>query len=412
MLPQPCAKPLPILILALALGLPLGAGAGVAATFIDRLKEAHTLIADRQYLEARALLNAEVAPLARQPAQQALLLAAQGTAEAALRNDARAVALVRRALALRQHLPLASQQRLRFLLAQLQLRGGDYAAAAESLETWLQATRLADPEAYWLLASAYLLQDRLDAGLAQLAKAEAVKGEPPETVQRLLLAALLRAGRQVEAAALLRQLLERAPQSADDWRRLAALQRDLGADDQALATMQALHARGWLTRESELLALAHLQLRVGVPYRAAQAVEDALQRGQIAASEGTWLLLIHAWQQAREIAKAHAAARRAERARPDPQFVLLQAQLALQLADWRSALRAADRLLERPDAADGAYRAAAQMVRGIALARLGRWEMARPALAVAAQDERHASQVLAWLDYVEQMIALPRPDDG
>ena len=177
-------------------------------------------------------------------------------------------------------------------------------AAVEALEAWLRATDRSSPEAHWLLASAYLLQDRLEAGVAQIAKGRAAKAEPPEAVQRLLLAALLRSGRQAEAAALLRQLLERAPGRADDWRRLAALQRDLGADDQALAILETLYARGWMTHESELLALAHLQLELGVPYRAARLLEDALQRGQIAASEDTWLLIIHAWQRAREIAQA------------------------------------------------------------------------------------------------------------
>ena len=117
-----------------------------------------------------------------------------------------------------------------------------------------------------------------------------------------------------------------------------------------------------------------------------------------------------------EIAQARAAAGRAERARPAPRFVLLQAQLSLQLADWRAALGAADRLLERTAAADAgsdvAYRAGAQAVRGIALARLGRLQAARPALAIAAADERHAAEMRPWLDYVERLIVRPRPDDG
>ena len=179
MLPQSCAKTLPILILAFALGLPWGAGAAAAAaTFLDRLEAAHGLIADRRYREARALLHREVAPLARQPSQHALLLAAQATAEAALHNDAQAVALIQRVFELRRHLPAASEQRLRFLLGQLQLRGGDYAAAVEALEAWLRATDRSSPEAHWLLASAYLLQDRLEAGRIHVADGLHRLGDP------------------------------------------------------------------------------------------------------------------------------------------------------------------------------------------------------------------------------------------
>lgn len=404
----------PRFVFVLAFGLLTGAVTAVAAPFFDRLEEAHALIADRQYRAARTLLDSDVAPLARQPEQRALLLAAQGTAEAGLHNDSQAVALLQQALELRRHLPGASKQRLRFLLGQLQLREGAYAAAAESLEAWLRSTGRPNAEAHWLLASAYLLQGRVQAGLAQMEKGSMAGGEPTEAVQRLLLAALLGAGRQAEAAGLLRQLLERAPDSADDWRRLAALQRDLGDDDQALAIMEALHGRGWLTQESELLVLAHLQLQAGVPYRAALLLDGALQDRRIAASKGNWLLLIHAWQAAREIAKAHEAARRAERAVPDPKFVLLQAELALQLTDWRSALRAADRLLAQLDVVDANvdYRAGAHTYRGIALARLGELETARPALTIAMENERYASLARPWLDYVAQMIALPKQGPG
>ena len=409
MQPRPRATLPRRLALALAFGLLLGPVTTAAADFMERLQAAHALIAERQYREARTLLDGEVAPLARQPAQQALLLAAQGTTEAALHNDADAAALVERALELRRHLPMASRHRLRLLLGQLQLRGGDYAAAIESLEAWFDATGRSTPEAHWQLATAYLMQGRLDAGVAQLEKGRAAQGEPPEALQRLLLAAYLRAGRHAAAVTLLEQLLAHAPRSAEDWRLLAALHREQGADDRALAIMQTMYRRGWLIHESELLALAHLQLRLGVPYRAAQLLEAALQRGRITATQTNWLLLIHAWQQARETAKARAAAVQAGRDRQDPQFTLLQAQLSLQLADWRSAIDAADRLLARRAAA---YRADAQAVRGIALARLGQLETAQPALAIAAQDERYASQARPWLDYVEQMIGRPPRGGG
>lgn len=403
-------------VVALLCALLMGPGSASAATFIDRLEAAHGLIAEQRYREARALLDGEVAPRAREPAQQALLLAAQGTTEAALKHDAEAMALVQRALELKQHLPEASGHRLRFLLGQLQLRAGHYAAAGESLEAWFRATGRSTPEAHWLLASAYLMQDRLDAGLAQIKKGRGAGGEPPEDLQRLLLAALQRAGRLKEAAAWLERRLERAPDHADDWLRLAALQRELGAEDQALGILQTLHRRGELTRESEFLALADLQLRRGVPYRAAKLLEGALQDGQIAPTDANWLMLIRAWQKAREIAKARAVAARASRDRQDPQFTLLEAQFALQLGDWAAASSAADRLLARPAAEDpggaAAHRAAAHAVRGIALARQGHLHRARAALAIAVEDPRQAAQARPWLDYVEQTIGRPGQGDG
>ena len=400
-------------VVALVCALLMGPAPASAATFIDRLEAAHELIAERQYREARALLDNEVAPRARDPEQRALLLAAQGTTEAALQHDVKAVALVQRALELRRHLPQASRHRLRFLLGQLQLRAGDYAAAVDSLEAWLRATGRSTPEAHWLLASAYLLQGRLEAGAVHMEKGRAANGEPPEALQRLLLAGLLRAGRQTEAAALLGRLLERAPDNVDDWLRLAALRRELGAEDQALGILQTLHRRGVLTRESDFLALARQQLKRGVPYRAAELLEGALQDGRVAPTDANWLMLIGAWQQAREIEKARAAAGQAARERHHPQFTLLQAQLSLQLADWRSALSAADRLLARlatTDAGDDVgYGAAAQAVRGIALVRLGHLETARAALAIAVEDQGHAARARPWLDYVEQMIGLSGP---
>ena len=60
----------------LSLLLALAAPALAAADFIDRLEEAHALIADRRYREARDLLNGPLFKLARQPAQKALLLVA------------------------------------------------------------------------------------------------------------------------------------------------------------------------------------------------------------------------------------------------------------------------------------------------------------------------------------------------
>jgi tetratricopeptide (TPR) repeat protein len=372
-----------------------------AGTFRAELERVHELIASKRYAEAQTALEHELAPLARQPGQQALLLEAQGTIEAARERFPEAVAALHRCLEYEAHLSAGSHRRILFLLGQLQLRTGEYAAAASALEAWFQLEKRPAPKGHLLLGSAYLGSGRLEAGIAQLERAKRAGQPMSEAWARQLLAAYEQAGRASDAATLLRQLLKDGPDERADWLRLAALQLKLQAPAEALGILEAAEHRGWLTEPSELLELVRLQLALGAPYRAAQLLEKALAEQRLTAGRDTSLLLIDAWRQAGETGRALATCRDANRKLRDPLLYRLEAELAFDLGQWEAVVAAAERAI---GTIDGQSEAEASLLQGIALASLQRWEAARTALRRASRVVAIEPRVAPWLRYVEQVL--------
>jgi len=137
-----------------------------------------------------------------------------------------------------------------------------------------------------------------------------------------------------------RRLLVRHPNQAKSWRQLAGLQQMAGAEDKALATLRAAHAKGLRFSESELDNLVLLAGAAGQPWQGAKLLQGMLESRLLPGDAKRRERLGMLWWQARERSAAAKIYRELASQSGSAKFWLNVAQLELEQARWQAGLDA------------------------------------------------------------------------
>ncbi|GHA89426.1 hypothetical protein GCM10007159_08710 [Modicisalibacter luteus] len=321
---------------------------------------------------------------------RALFLQLAATAEARMGNDAKAADLFATARGIDG---VEAAQRLQWLNheARLRLRAGQSERGSELLDRWLsQAGGQAGAEDYWLMAQSLASQSQWQAAASWVDRAR--RDDASTTDERLGLAASVyqRAGRNDAAFAILDQLLSGGSNNPDAWRRAAALAQRLGDTGRAAALWDAAWRQGVLATQDDLRQLVKLHMAGGTPARAAEYLEEALKKGELARNEANQRLLAEAWAAAKDRDRALQAWRHlAEQTQAGQDWRRL-VELAYGWGYWRAVIDASVKAREA-----GENSARSWLLEGIAYVELGEREKARQAFMSA--QKAGADQAEAWL---------------
>jgi len=302
-------------------------------------------------------------------------------------------------------LPAAMETGTRYSLAQLYLRTEDWKRAAAMLESWFAIAEEPAPEAWMLLAQANFQTGRYDRALGNvdLGLAEARRrGQAPKE-NWYLLARMICYGKGdlPRTAAVLEELARQWPQK-DYFVQLSAVYGELKDEKRQLAAMEAAYLAGWLGSERELLNMAYLYLGAGLPWKAARVLEKGMEAGQIEAVAANMALLGSALREARENRRAIDWLERAATLADDAEAWAQLANLQLEEDASEAAVEASRKALamgggRRPDNT--------QVVLGMALYNLGRYDEARAAFTAAGRDPRSAALAAEWLRFLDTETA-------
>ena len=312
-----------------------------------------------------------------------------------------------------------------YTLAQLSLVTGDFEKGIETLLQWMDEVETVTAQAWGLLGTAYFQVGNYKKVISsnekaiQLAEEEGYK--PKENWYNMLAAAIGELKKDFgEKNALLRQLeiyeiLVNLYPKKIYFIQLGGTYGQLGREKDYMITSKAAHAKDFLNKEGEYLALAQLLLLNQNPYWAAQVLVSGQKKLIINVDEKTkeeklvpvvkdteknLKLLADSWRMAQEIDKAIPVLEQAAKISKDGKAFVLLGNLYLSEDKLDSAVDAIKKGLEK-----GKIKKVSQvyLTLGQAYFELQEFEMARKQFRVAARDKdkKVKTQANNWLKYTE-----------
>lgn len=188
---------------------------------------------------------------------------------------------------------------LRKELASLAMASGDLKKKIPQLEALVKSGQ-ASGEVQVALGAAYLEQRRFKDAVPLLQKGISATARPDPRWRMALVAALMGAGRDGEAATELESILRADPGQKDAWMQLAALYLKAGNSERAQATMEVANRLGYLRSAEDRERLVLLTGQIGAPFEAASVLQAWMQQGLMPISVDNRKLLAALWVRARE----------------------------------------------------------------------------------------------------------------
>lgn len=291
---------------------------------------------------------------------------------------------------------------VRFQIAKLYLAEERWKDGATALEEWFADEPHPNSAAYYALAVAYYQMEEWEPALAPAQKAVELAGDKAqEGWLQLLLALRIRREEYELAFPVLMQLVERAPEKKTYWVQVASVALTLEKYDTATSLMQLAHNAGLLTEGTEIRRLAELLMHAGIPHRAAQILDAAIEEKKLSEDRTVYELLGNCWIAAREFDKAiEPLGRAGELAETGEPYVRL-AEVYFQREDWANTAEVLQRgfgkgKLKRPGPAS--------LLMGLALYNQKKLEDARTWFQRAATHDESKSQAEGWLRHTENEL--------
>jgi tetratricopeptide (TPR) repeat protein len=365
----------------------------------DKLSQASELAKAEKTAEAIEILRDVEKIKDLSPYEKAQLYTAVGYIEFT-RDDTPASIRAYETVLAQEGLPEALRASTLYTLAQLYFQVERFAESVSHLEEWIASSTNPGPEPYVLLAQAHYQLEQYREGIEPVQTAIHIaeqRGRRVEESWYLLLRVFWYELENHEKVLEVLQTLVREYPRKEYWVQLGALYGEVGDEAMRVAAYRVAHRQGFLDRETEIVILAQLLMQANVPYRGAVVLARGLEDGLVEESEENLRLLSQAWTLAQEDRKAITALRQAAVLSDDGELDARLADAHANLAEWEEVVGAASSALTKGVAATGQV----QLLLGMALFELGRFNESRTAFQSArksADTQRTATQ---WVNYVD-----------
>lgn len=296
----------------------------------------------------------------------------------------------------------------RYSVAQLYFVTEQYAKGVEALLEWFKVTPNPTANAYVLLAQGYYQTKKYNLALKNIDTAIKMykdKGKVPKEnwlgLQRFL---YYDKGNYKKVVQILDELLVHYPKK-QYWVQLSAMHAELKNESRQLSAMETAYVQGMLDKEKELINMAYLLLANEVPYKAAKVLDKGLREKKIEPTSKNLELLGNAWRSAQEIKKAIPKMEQAAEKSDKGELWVRLGNIYLDNDEHNKAVKAVRSGLKkggvkRPDTA--------QLVLGMSLFHLKRYDSARKAFTQARKDKRTRKYADQWIAFMERELERQR----
>ena len=193
---------------------------------------------------------------------------------------------------------------LRVNIAQLLIANGQYAEGAERPESYLKRGGQEKPQYVEMLAQAWVQSGHYSRALPWAEK-WFNDANPKERKHFDLLNFIYHnLGQAGPQADIVKQMINRWPEDRTLWDAWISLLIQSGQEEEAFEVNVMLNQRGALTREDELLKLVQYYSYYGIPYQAANILEQEMNAGRVNETPETLEQLSNLFRQAREYKRA------------------------------------------------------------------------------------------------------------
>ena len=298
-------------------------------------------------------------------------------------------------------LPEAMETETLYTLAQVAFISEQYAKAIEYLRRWFEVASEPGAEPYILLGQAYYQLERYKDAVPAVETAMRIAREQGKPIKEnwylLLRAFYYQLEDYPKLVGVLEALVQLYPKK-EYWLQLAAMYGETDQETKQLAAYEIANLQGFLTKDNEVVLLAQLYLQQDVPYKAAVLLSEGLEAGKVEKTATNYRLLSQAWTLAQDDRKAIPPLIEAARLSKDGELDARLAQAYLNLGEWSKAADASGRALDKGVEKESDV----QLVHGMALFNLDRFEQAKSTFRLAQSDSRSAGTARQWIDYIDQ----------
>ncbi|MGX5173437.1 tetratricopeptide repeat protein [Aliikangiella sp. IMCC44653] len=199
------------------------------------------------------------------------------------------------------------------------------------------------------------------------------------------------------SAEILKEMVQLFPAEKTYWRQLSNLYLQLDRVKESLAVMEMLYLKGGLETEADYKSLANLFAYEEIPYRSAEILKEGIDKGLVKPEISNLKTIATNYQVSREIDKAIDAYGRTAEVAEDGEHYLTQADLYAEKEDWRKAISALNKALNKGVKDTGR----AFFTRGSAEASLGQCKKSLETFEQATKYSKWRQRANAWIAYVK-----------
>lgn len=318
-------------------------------------------------------------------------------------NENEALAAYERVLQ-QPDLPIGLENTTIFTLAQLYAANDQYRKSNDMLNRWFRTAENPGPEPFILQAQNYYQLEQYRQGIQPAERAISVAQAQGKAVKEQWYMLLNVLYYQLEDYRKVREILEILAASwpkKEYFTQLAAVYGELDMETRQIGIYEAAYEAGWLESGSEIVRLAQLLMQSEVPYKAAKVLEKGLNDGAVESKSSNWRLLSQAWTLAQEDEKAIPALQQAARMSSDGDLDIRLAQSYLNLDRYDPCVDSAREALNKGGLR---RRDTANVILGMCLYELKRYNEARQAFRTASQDSRSAATARNWLAFIDREL--------
>lgn len=377
---------------------------GATSTFMspatyNRINKAQKAIEEGKYQEAIAELLDLAEDVKEKPYEYAVVMQTLGWAYAGQDNWEKSAEFYQRALNMNA-LPPEPEKNVIYMLAQIYAMMGEFQKTVDLLTEWFKTAKNPPPDAYIILANAYAAQDKYREAYPYVQQAIAKAESPKEDWYKLALGIQYELKKYPEAAQTLELLVANWPDKELYWRQLSGVYIELGQDIKALSTLATAYEKGLITESNDILNLVRLYMLNEVPFKAGSILEKSLENESVERTQKNYELLSQAWVQAREYERGIAALSKAAALAEDGELYVRAAQLEMSIANWKGAVEAAQKAVEK-GGLDSKKTGQAWLLVGTAAAEQKQFDTAINAFEKARGYPETRQTASQWLNFVQ-----------
>jgi len=183
------------------------------------------------------------------------------------------------------------------------------------------------------------------------------------------------------------------------WIQLSGMYGEIGEEEKQLAIMESAYQAGYVTSSQDIITLVQLYRFHGVPYKAADLLSKAIEKGEVAAEEKYLDMLAQSFISAKDDEKAIPVLVKAAEIAETGKFDAFLAQSYLNLEKWELAIASAKTAIKR----GGVDRLGnMHLVIGMSNFNLKKFDESLNAFKDAQQLKESAKTAKQWYNYVER----------
>ncbi len=362
------------------------------------LMAAQELMEAERYQEAKRQLLALLQQTKTGSYDRAVVQQTLGYAYSALEQYRDALTYFQQALD-SHALPNEVSHALRYNLGQLLIAEGRYQQGVTVLTAWLRAEPNPPNSARVLLANAYYQLEQYKSVVTQMNAAIKNERKVPESWYQLLLAAHIELRQYRSATTVVEKLIVIDSDNDNYWAQLSSLYSQREKHVSALA-VQVLAQQLQQDNAKVIVRLSNMYRYLGIPYKSAELLQSAMDRGILGRTERHLNRLAESWLAARERAKAAAVYKRLAAIDKTGEADLKYARVLFDMEQWQSANEAFESSLTE---LKGRQRGTAVLLAGLSQFYLGKLDEATKLLEQATQYSRESQQAQYWLQYIKRI---------